>query len=394
MKKHAADYWILIVVVGLTLFGILMIQSASYYKTMNTLGPYYYAKKQMLNACVGMMALFVGWCFKYTFWKKISKIIYALAVVSLAAVLLFGTTVNGATRWIYIGSFNFQPSDVAKIALVIILADYFSHNPMRIKKFWCIFLACVLGGVMMVLIMLQPNLSTTACVAGILVAMLFIAGINMWVISGAGLAGAVGVYVLANSASDRVARLKAFLDPWSDPLGNGYQLIQSFYALGSGGFFGVGIGASRQKYLYMPFAESDFIFSIIAEEIGLIGCIIFFLAYVVLIWRGIRVAVHAPDSFSCLLATGIVSMIAIQVIINIAVVTGAIPPTGLPLPFISYGGTSLIVFMGSAGMLLNISTYTVEDPTFADKLEKKRALKKRKKSLASSDDMIEEGAEA
>ncbi|MBE5817144.1 MAG: putative lipid II flippase FtsW [Clostridiales bacterium] len=384
MKKHAADYWILIIVIGLTLFGILMIQSASYYKTMNTLGPYYYAKKQMLNACIGMVALFGAWCLKYTFWKKVSKIAYVLSVVALAAVLLVGTSVNGATRWIYIGSFNFQPSDVAKLALVMILADLFSKDPMRIKKIGYIILAVALGGAMMLLIMLQPNLSTTVCIAGILVAMLFIAGINMWYIGIGGGLGVGAIAYLAGSASYRVARLKAFFDPWSDPLGNGYQLIQSFYALGSGGFFGVGIGASRQKYLYMPFAESDFIFSIIAEEIGLIGCIIFFLAYVILIWRGIRVAVHAPDSFSCLLATGIVATIAIQVIINIAVVTGAVPPTGLPLPFISYGGTSLIIFMASAGILLNISTYTVEDPSFADKLEEKRALRRRRRGLKAA----------
>mgnify|MGYP001046883264 CR=1 FL=1 len=362
MKKHSADYWLLIFAIGLTAFGIIMIQSASFYATMNSNGPYYYASKQLRSAIVGIVVMIFLWNFDYRLLKKFAIPAYVVSILLLLLVLFAGTNVYGAQRWLVIGGFSLQPADVAKLALILILADIFSTDPTRISKIGYLMLAVGLMGTVCLLVMLQPNLSTTVCIAAITVAILFAAGLHWkWLAAAGGGCVAGGVYLMM-SASYRLARLKAFWDPWADPLGNGYQLIQSLYAIGSGGLLGVGIGQSRQKYLYIPFAESDFIFAIISEEIGFIGCICLFLAFIILIWRGILVAHRSNDPFAALLATGIVCMIAIQTIINLCVVTGAIPPTGIPLPFISYGGTSLMIMLASVGILLNISRYTELPP--------------------------------
>ncbi len=364
MKKHAADYWILILAVGLSAFGIIMIQSASFYSTMNTSGEYYFAYNQFTKGLVGVLMMIFFWNFDYTFLRKF-KLTYIAFIISagmLLLVLIVGTDAYGAQRWLNIGGLSIQPSDVAKLGLVLALADMFSYDTNRIHKPGWIFLAAGMAAVFALLIMLQPNLSTTVCILAIAVAILFAAGLHWGWLTAAGVAGVGLVILLMVSAPYRVKRLEAFLNPWLEPLGSGYQLIQSLYAIGSGGFLGVGIGQSMQKLLYIPFAESDFIFAIVAEEIGFVGCLCLFSAYVLLIWRGILVAMRSTDPFAMLLATGVTSMIAIQTIINLCVVTGAIPPTGIPLPFISYGGTSLMIMLASVGILLNISTHTQLPP--------------------------------
>jgi cell division protein FtsW len=216
----------------------------------------------------------------------------------------------------------------------------------------------MLLGVFFALILMQPNFSMAGSLTILVLVILFVGGMKFWHLFLLGASGAAGGWALLKAADYRVDRLTAFLDPWSDPLDTGYQLIQSLYALGSGGVFGMGFGQSRQKHLFIPHPETDFIFSIIGEEWGFIGAAILIMMFLFLIWRGITVALTAPDFFGCLLAAGITSLIAIQVIINIAVVTGSMPPTGLPLPFISFGGSSLLLFMGSIGVLLNISRHT------------------------------------
>ena len=358
MKKHAPDYLILVLSAALTAFGIIMILSASYYANLQSSGgPYYYFNKQLLNAAVGFAAMFALYKIDYHMLRGFSILILSVSIALLALVLLVGTNVYGAQRWFNLGGFSLQPSEVAKFALVLFYASFFSKDPSRILKLKYIALSLLPLGATVLLVMMQPNFSTSICLVVTAIAVLFVAGMRWYyfVIAG-GVVGAGGL-VLLFSAPYRVQRLQSFLDPWSDPLGSGYQLIQSLYALGSGGLLGVGLGNSRQKYLYMPFAESDFIFSIIAEEIGLIGCCLLFMAMLFLIWRCILVAVRAKDSFGCLLATGIAAMYGIQTIINLAVVTGAIPPTGIPLPFISYGGTSIMITLASMGVIMNISAY-------------------------------------
>ncbi len=368
MKKHAPDYWILIFAVALTAFGILMIQSASFYSTMNSSGAYYYASKQLRNALVGLVALIFFWNFNYRNLQKAHIIVYVISFALLLLVLVAGTNIYGAQRWLVIAGFSIQPSDIAKLSIVLTLASIFSKDHKRITKMSYISLAVLLTAVFLILIMLQPNLSTTLCIAAIAVAMLFTAGLHWAYLAAAGAGTVAGGVALILSAPYRMERLKAFWDPWADPLGSGYQLIQSLYAIGSGGLTGVGIGQSRQKYLYIPFAESDFIFAIVAEEIGFIGSILLFAAFMILIWRGILTAQRSRDPFAALIATGITCMIAIQTIINLCVVTGAIPPTGIPLPFISYGGTSLIIMLGSVGILMNISQYTELPPIKTGKI--------------------------
>ncbi|MBP3348662.1 MAG: putative lipid II flippase FtsW [Clostridia bacterium] len=365
MKKHAADYWILIFAVGLSAFGIIMIQSSSFYSSMNSsLGAYYYASKQLRSFIVGAFLMVFLWNFDYQNFRTmhLSKVAYVVSILLLIWVLVGGTNAYGAQRWINIAGLSLQPSDVAKVSIVLVLADLFSVDNTRIHRFKFILLAVILAGAFALLIMLQPNLSTTICILAITVAIMFAAGLHWGWLTAAGVAGVGLVVLLMVSAPYRIKRLEAFWNPWLEPLGTGYQLIQSLYAIGAGGFMGVGIGQSMQKMLYIPFAESDFIFAIIAEETGFIGCILLFLAFLILIWRGILVAQRSEDPFASLLATGITSMIAIQTIINLCVVTGAIPPTGIPLPFISYGGTSLMMMLASVGILLNISKSTTLPP--------------------------------
>ena len=205
--------------------------------------------------------------------------------------------------------------------------------------------------------MLQPNFSTAGSLVILVLVMLFVAGARIWHLGFLGICGAGAAGALVMAARYRLERWMAFLDPWKDPIETGYQMIQSLYSLGAGGLFGMGLGESRQKYLYIPYPETDFIFAIIGEELGFIGAAVLIFLFVILIWRGLKVAITAPDLFGCLLASGIIGMIAIQTIINVAVVTASMPPTGLPLPFVSFGGSSLAISMASIGVLLNISRY-------------------------------------
>ncbi len=222
----------------------------------------------------------------------------------------------------------------------------------------------VVGGLMCLLILLEPNLSVTLCVGMVMLIMMIIGGIKARYFLLILIPALCLVPILILIEPYRLERLVAFLNPWASPKEEGFQLIQSLYALGSGGFFGVGLFNSRQKYLFLPFSESDFIFSIIGEEMGFVGCVVVIVMYVIVIWKGIKIALNAVDRLGCYMAAGITSLIAVQLLINIAVVTGSIPPTGIPLPFISAGGTSLMVFMGAIGILLNISKNQRENTSF------------------------------
>lgn len=355
------DFIIMIVVVILTLFGCVMVYSASFYDASINHGGdgAFYFKKQLIGACLGLLSMLLFMRFDYRRLESMKWIVMGVAFVLLLMVFLpkpIGITLNGSKRWVNIGITTLQPAELAKFAIVIYLAAFFAQNRHRLSSFReGVVPVIIVVGLCCGLILLQPNFSMIICIALLTAVMMFAGGVRKRHLIALGSVGLAGVVAAIVMAPYRLRRVFAFLDPWSDPTQSSYQLVQSFYAIGSGGLFGKGLGRSQQKLLYLPYSESDFIASIIAEELGFIGMLLLFALYLVLIWRGIRIALTCPNRFGSLLATGIIAMIAIQVVINIAVVTGSMPPTGQTLPFISYGTSSLIIFMSSMGVLLNIS---------------------------------------
>ncbi len=360
MSKKPIDYPILFMTVLLVAIGIVMVFSASFYYAQQRFGnSYYFFIRQCMWACVGFVGMFIMTHFDYWKLEKFAFPFLAVSFGLLVAVLFFGVELNGATRWLNIAGISVQPSEIAKFSLIVFFAASMSKRRDKLKHFFSGFMPYLLiAGVFAGLIMLQPNMSTAASLVMLTFVMLFVAGAPLFYLGGLAGAGFAAGVALIMSSEYRYNRFMAFRNPWADPLDTGYQVIQSLYSLGSGGLFGMGLGESRQKYLYLPYAETDFIFAIIGEELGFIGAALLILIFLVLIWRGLKIAISAPDLFGCLLATGVISVIAIQTIINIAVVTGSMPPTGLPLPFISFGGSSLAFFLASIGVLLNISKYS------------------------------------
>ncbi len=356
-KKKSFDYLLLACTIVLVVFGIIMVYSASYYSAELSFGDkFYFAKKQLVGAVIGLVCMLTLSFVKYDILQKLKWPAIAVSVLLLSAVFIpgVGVTNYGATRWISLGFFTLQPSEIAKFGFVIFAASILSKNYMSVKKFTGILPVIFAGGIICLLIIMEPNMSITICVALTMIVMLIVGGARFKHFLLIGIPMVCLAVVLVLIEPYRLKRLLAFLDPWSSAQAEGFQLVQSLFAVGSGGWFGVGLFNSRQKYLFLPFAESDFIFSIIAEEFGFVGCLLVCLLFVVIILKGIKIAKKAKDRFGSYLATGIVSIIAIQLLINIAVVTGSIPPTGLPLPFISAGSTSLVVFMSAIGVLLNI----------------------------------------
>jgi len=357
-KKPKFDYFLFFAVLLLVVFGVVMVYSASYYAAEITYGnSFFFAKKQIIGAVFGLVGMIVFSFVDYNIFKKIRWLIFVVSIVLLVLVFVpvIGVTNYGATRWLNLGLTTIQPSEIAKFAFVMFSAWYLSKNYEKVKTFAGILPVILAGGLMCTLIILEPNMSITICVALSMIVMLVVGGARLKhfvLILVPMLALAVLLVIIAPY---RMRRLLAFLNPWQSAQAEGFQLVQSLYAVGSGGWFGVGLFNSRQKYLFLPFAESDFIFSIFAEEFGFVGCLLLIGVYLFVILRGIKIAKEAKDRFGCYLATGITTIIAVQVIMNIAVVTGSIPPTGLPLPFISAGSTSLVVFMSAIGVVLNIN---------------------------------------
>ncbi len=340
----------------LALIGIVMIFSASSYSAELDFGDkFFYVKKQGLSFLAGIILLVFGYKLKLDFLKKIKWIILALSIVLLALVFIPGLGVEsyGATRWLNLGFTTIQPSELAKFGLMTFLAAYISdYPPNKIKN---IIVPILCAGTICLLVMMEPNMSITMCIGMAFIIIMYAGGLpKKWLIFAIILL-AIAVPTLIILEPYRLKRFFAFLDPWQNPKDEGYQLIQSYYALGNGGLFGVGLFASRQKYLFLPFAESDFIFSVIGEETGLVGCTFVIILFIFLVVSGIRIAINAKDRFHSLLAIGLTAIIALQTIINLTVVTGMIPPTGVPLPYVSAGGTSLVTFMFVSGLLCNVS---------------------------------------
>lgn len=357
-KNKSINYILIISTIILVLIGLTFVYSASYYTAeKNTGNKYFYFIKQFGGAIVGGISMFFCSRLSKKFLKTMAIPLVILSAVLLIIVLIPGIGVEnyGARRWIGVGGFTFQPSEIAKFALVLFVAYYASQERNDPKKIRCLLPVFGVGGLYCLLILSEPNMSITVCVGLVMIILLLMWGIKIKHFLLILLPLLAVLPILIFSEPYRVQRLLAFLDPWANPKDEGYQLIQSLYALGSGGWFGVGLFNSRQKYSFLPFAESDFVFSIIGEECGLLGCLILLLLFVVLIFAGIKIAVKSKNLFDSMLAGGITSVVGVQSVINFAVVTGMIPPTGLPLPFISFGGTSLVVFMSAIGLLWGVS---------------------------------------
>lgn len=362
-KKPKFDYLLFIATILLVAFGVLMVYSASFYSAGLTYGnKFFFAKKQIVGAIIGLVALIA---MRFVNYNVFYKLRYPALIISAILLLLvfipgLGVTNYGATRWINLGVTTLQPSEIAKFGYVIFAASILAKNYEKVKTFKGI-LPCILGGCLIcILIIIEPNMSITMCVGFTMLIMLLVGGARFKHFAIIGSVALVVAVVLVITEPYRLKRLMAFIDPWSSAQGEGFQLVQSLYAIGNGGWFGVGLFNSRQKYLFLPFSESDFIFSIIAEEWGFVGCLCLCLVFALVIWRGIKIAKNAKDRFGCYLASGITAIIAVQLIINVAVVSGSIPPTGLPLPFISSGSTSLVVFMAAIGILQNIHWQSVK----------------------------------
>ena len=293
-------------------------------------------------------------------YKKLEKLKYpAVIVAAVLLILVFvpgvGVTNYGATRWIGFGGFTIQPSEIAKYAFALFTAAYFAKNYKKVKTVTGVLPVLAVGGVFCLLIIAEPNMSITMCVGLLMLGLIFLSGTNLKTFLIILIPFFFAVPLLIILEPYRLQRLSAFIDPWASPKDEGYQLIQSLYALGNGGLFGTGLFNSTQKYRFLPFAESDFILSIMGEELGFFGLLIFFAACAFIVYRGIRIAKNCGDRFGFLLAAGFTLVYGIQVVINALVVSGAIPPTGLPLPLISSGNTSLIITMASMGVLYNVS---------------------------------------
>lgn len=359
-NRKSGDYWIYIITVFLAAFGVLAVYSASAYVAKTQYGDaLYFVKKQVLGFVLGLAAmLFCGRLdYRRLQGKKVRVFALVIPIILLALVFVpgIGKTNYGATRWIGVGGFSLQPSELAKYGFVIFSAAYMSENMDKMRTFQGTLPVLIAGGVICVLIIIEPNMSVTMCVGLLMLAMLFLGGMKLKHFLIIFIPALCVVPIMIIAEPYRLSRLSAFLDPWESPKGEGYQLIQSLYALGNGGWFGTGLFNSRQKYRFLPFAESDFILSIIGEEFGVVGVLVLFSLCAFLVLRGIKTALKTRDFFSFLLALGIVLVYGIQTIINALVVSGSIPPTGIPLPLISAGNTSLIITMASMGVLYSIS---------------------------------------
>lgn len=359
MLKTLKKNWVLISLVFLLIaLGMLFIYSASSYSSgIKYDDSFYFVKKQLLGFGMGLVVMLFFTMFDYHKFVKLRWIVVSIYISLLLLVFIpgIGKSNYGANRWITIGGISLQSSEVAKFGFVIFSACYLSKNYKKMKTFWGTIPLIAVGGISCLLILLEPNLSVTLCLGTVMLIMLLIGGMQFKHFLFILVPALCLVPILIIIEPYRLQRLVAFIDPWASPKEEGFQLIQSLYALGSGGLFGVGLFNSRQKYLFLPFSESDFIFSIIGEELGFVGCIMIIVIYAIVIWKGVKIAYSASDRLGCYMAGGITSVIGVQLLINIAVVTGSIPPTGIPLPFMSAGGTSLMVFMGAVGILLNIS---------------------------------------
>lgn len=359
--QPAPDIWFLIILMLLVCYGLVMLFSAGYAVALYRRGDAYtYIRPQLLFAAFGAAAMYAASLVDYHIWHKLAWPIMGVSL-ALLAIVLFMPEYNGCKRWLVLpGLGTLQPSEIAKFAVVLVFAHIIALNHDRMGSFavGVVPFALVLG-VVAVLMLLEPHLSGTVLILSIGAVLMFVGGTGLrwFMLAGAGGAAAIGTAIvlmpeLVPYAADR---LNSWLDPFADPLGDGHQTIQSLYAIGSGGAAGLGLGNSRQKHLFVPEPQNDFIFSILCEELGFLGACAVILLFSALLWRGITLAAYAPDRFGALLVVGFVVQVALQAVLNIAVVTNTIPNTGISLPFFSSGGTSLMMLLGEMGIVLSVS---------------------------------------
>lgn len=359
IQKKIPDLFLLATILGLVILGVLMVYSSSHIWSEYKYGDsYFYVKRQVLFAVVGLVLMFIITYFPHTIWRRYVNYILLFCFLLLVAVLVPGIGIirGGAQSWIGVGGFSIQPAEFMKLGLILFLAAYFAHYYRYITTFTRgFFIPILLISAAFGLIMLQPDFGTGVVLVTTCVMMVFIAGARLIYFIYLGIIGLVGFACLIISAPYRMSRIMSFLNPWDDPLGDGFQIIQSLYSLGPGKLIGTGFDQSIQKHFYLPEPQTDFIFAIIGEELGFVGASITIILFFLLCLRGIQIALNVRDPFSRYIAFGITTMISIQVIINISVVIGLIPVTGITLPFLSYGGSSLTLTLCSVGFLLNIS---------------------------------------
>jgi cell division protein FtsW len=357
-KRSGRGFLVLLaIVIVLNLVGLVMVLSASQVTALHDYGSsWYYFIRQLMWVGIGLVAFVVTIQVDYRKWRRIAVPLLGVSLVLLVLVLVAGTEVTGSQHWLGIGDLRIQPSELAKLALLVFAADLLARRSDQMHRTEITLRPILVILVLFAgLVLLQPNLGTTLIMTSIVLVLLFVAGTplrSVGSVVGLGLGGAV---VLAIVAPYRRDRLLAFLDPWADPQNTGYQLIQSRVAIASGGLTGRGLGASRAKWEFLPFAHTDFIFAVISEELGLVGAALVLALFVAFGVFGISVALRAPDSFGMLLAAGVTAWIMVQAFVNIGAVLGVLPITGVPLPFVSFGGSSMLVTMVAAGLLLNVA---------------------------------------
>ena len=358
MLKFKVDYIFLFSVLALSAIGLVMVFSASPTLAIKHGDAFYYIKREIIYLLLGMLALYYGFRMGIDNLRSKAYIIFTVSIVLLILIFIPGVArkVLGASRWIDLGIISFQPSELIKFSMVLFLARWLTEKKELVKSFTQGILPPLLClGLVGVLIIKQPDLGTFIVVAAAVFAMLFVGGMEAWQLAVLGLSGIAGIVVLSVTSAYRLRRLTAYFDPWKDPQGVGFHIIQSLLAIGSGGLLGLGLGASRQKFFYLPQQFTDFIFAILNEELGLLGGATVIILFVVFAARGFRIAIETNDRFKSLLAVGLTAWLTVQALTNILVVLGLIPTTGIPLPFISYGGTATIINLFAAGVILNLS---------------------------------------
>lgn len=360
MKKNLELYLFLVTMI-LIVFGIIMIySSSSIWAEYKFNDAFKYVKNQALFAFIGTFVMIIISKIDYKFYYNKASQIFLISIILLVLVLIpgIGSVRNGSRSWFGIGSFGVQPSEFAKLSLIILASKYLTKSNKFVKDIKkgvipiLALLFLVFG-----LIMLQPDFGTGMIIVVSILSLLYIAGVNIKFFIGLGLLGVIGITFLILIAPYRMDRITSFVDPWNDPLGTGFQIIQSLYAIGPGGLLGMGFLKSRQKQFYLPEPQTDFIFSIISEEFGVLGVVIVTSLFVSILYLGIKIALNSKDSFSKYLAFGLLFQMLIQAVMNLAVVIGLIPVTGVTLPFLSYGGSSLLISMVSIGIILSIARY-------------------------------------